>query len=221
MYDNAQPHRSIEDALGKRVAKRTILPRTLQELEIAPRQQWDNIPQGLDSLVKNMENRHKMCISVHGTGALSGLPWKEQKRFSVHMLRDLGFGKTRMEGHIKEEILELLERMSEHVGKPTKLSYLLVPSMSNNIASLVFGKRLKYDDPERQDLDRLLKEISILAGSLTLLAFFPSIKRIVDYFNIGNKGRLVRVSREVTDYCRNQIKKHEETLDPNNIRDFS
>ncbi|GFQ82194.1 hypothetical protein TNCT_580471 [Trichonephila clavata] len=75
--------------------------------------------------------------------------------------------------------------MSDHVGKPTKLSYLLVPSMSNNIASLVFGKRLKYDDSERQNLDRLLKEAGTLAGSLTWLAFFPWIKKIVDYFNNG------------------------------------
>ncbi|GFT94069.1 cytochrome P450 2G1 [Nephila pilipes] len=136
------------------------------------------------------------------------------------MLRDLGFGKTRMEEHIKEEILELIERMFEHVGKPSKLSFLIAPSMSNNIASLVFGKRLKYDDPERQNLDRLLREFGRLAGSLSWLAFFPKIKQIVDYLNIGNKGRLTRVAREIGNYCRNEIKKHEATLDPNNVRDF-
>ncbi|GBN82274.1 hypothetical protein AVEN_55473-1, partial [Araneus ventricosus] len=35
------------------------------------------------------------------TGAFNEMPWKEQRRFSLHMLRDLGFGKTRMEEHIK------------------------------------------------------------------------------------------------------------------------
>ncbi|XP_035217946.1 cytochrome P450 18a1-like [Stegodyphus dumicola] len=35
------------------------------------------------------------------TGAILGMPWKEQRRFSLHMFRDLGFGKTRMEEHIK------------------------------------------------------------------------------------------------------------------------
>ncbi|GFS62402.1 cytochrome P450 18a1, partial [Nephila pilipes] len=154
------------------------------------------------------------------TGAFNGMPWKEQRRFSLHMLRDLGFGKTRMEEHIKEEILELLQRMSENVEKPTKLSYLLAPSMSNNVASLIFGNRLKYDDPQRQRLDKLIREVGQLAGSVSWQIFFPFLRRILSYFNIGNKGKLVRVLHEVKDYCRKEMKKHEETLDPNNIRDF-
>ncbi|GBO23700.1 Cytochrome P450 18a1 [Araneus ventricosus] len=35
------------------------------------------------------------------TGAFNDMPWKEQRRFTLHMLRDLGFGKTRMEQHMK------------------------------------------------------------------------------------------------------------------------
>ncbi|GFV86873.1 cytochrome P450 18a1 [Trichonephila clavipes] len=154
------------------------------------------------------------------TEALSGMPWKEQRRFSIHMLRDLGFGKTKMEEHIKEEILELLQRMSEHVGRPTKFSFLLAPSMSNNIASLVFGNRLKYDDPQRQKLDATIREIGILAGSTAWQMFFPWLRKILSYFNIGSKGKLVKVLKEIKDYCRKEMKKHEETLDPNNIRDF-
>ncbi|GFU79013.1 transposable element Tc1 transposase [Trichonephila clavipes] len=96
MDDNAWPRRSIEvsDALqsenilhmqwpayfpdlnpiehawdtpGRRVAQRTIPLHSVQELKTASREEWDNIPLGLfDSLMKSMENRCKMCISVHG-----------------------------------------------------------------------------------------------------------------------------------------------------------
>ncbi|GFV86880.1 cytochrome P450 18a1 [Trichonephila clavipes] len=154
------------------------------------------------------------------TEAITGMPWKEQRRFSLHMLRDLGFGKTKMEEHVKEEILELLQRMSERVGRPTKFNFLLAPSMSNNIASLLFGHRLKYDDPQRQKLDATLREIGILAGSSAWQMFFPWLRKILSYFNIGSKEKLVKMLNEIKKYCRNELKKHEETFDPDNIRDF-
>ncbi|GFV35610.1 cytochrome P450 2G1 [Trichonephila clavipes] len=154
------------------------------------------------------------------TGAINGMPWKEQRRFSLHNLRDLGFGKTKMEEHIKEEILELLQRMSEYVGKPTEFSSILAPSMSNNIASLVFGSRLKYSDPERQKLDTLVQETGRLARFVSWHMFFPTIRKIMSYFNVGDEGKLNSVLTRVKDYCRKEIRKHEATLDPNSIRDF-
>ncbi|GFR19905.1 cytochrome P450 2A9 [Trichonephila clavata] len=154
------------------------------------------------------------------TEAFTGLPWKEQKRFSIHMFNNLGFGKTRMEEHIKEEILELLEIMSEHVGKPKSLSVFLIPSMSNIIASVLFGKRLKYNDPERQKLDSLLREFAKLAGTLSAQTFFPWLKPLMSYIYSKNYSRIIEVLEEIKDYCRKEIKHHEATLDPNNIRDF-
>ncbi|GFU57746.1 transposable element Tcb2 transposase [Trichonephila clavipes] len=96
MDDNVQPHRSSEvadtlqsenilhmqwpvfspdldpiehfwDALGRRVAQKTIPLCTVQELKTVLREEWHNIPQGLlDSLVKDMENRCKICIRISG-----------------------------------------------------------------------------------------------------------------------------------------------------------
>ncbi|GFU83420.1 transposable element Tc1 transposase [Trichonephila clavipes] len=55
------------DALGRRIAQRTIPHRTVQKLKTALREEWVNMPQGfLDSLMQIMENRWKMCISVRG-----------------------------------------------------------------------------------------------------------------------------------------------------------
>ncbi|GFV86890.1 cytochrome P450 18a1 [Trichonephila clavipes] len=125
-----------------------------------------------------------------------------------------------MEEHIKEEILELLEIMSEYVGKPTSLSVFLIPSMSNIIASVLFGKRLKYNDPERQKLDSLLREFAKLAGTLSSQTFFPWLKPLITYINNKNYSRIVVVLEEIKDYCRKEIKQHEAALDPNNIRDF-
>ncbi|GBM40327.1 Cytochrome P450 2J6, partial [Araneus ventricosus] len=121
---------------------------------------------------------------------MSTAKWNEQRRFSLHMLRDLGFGKTRMEEHIQEEILELLQRISEYCGKPVKHAYLLAPSMSNNIASLLFGKRLKYNNPQRQKLDRIVQNIGRLLGMVSWQLFFPWIREIFKKLNIGSNRQL-------------------------------
>ncbi|XP_054724535.1 cytochrome P450 18a1-like [Uloborus diversus] len=154
------------------------------------------------------------------TGAFLDMPWKEQRRFSLHMLRDLGFGKTKMEEHLKEEIVELLERMDQLEGKPTKMSNILAPSMSNNIASLLFGKRLKHDDPKRIKLDNMLSDVGKLAGATAWQLFFPFLNNIFEKFEIGNTGKLLHALREVRQYVRDELDEHEKTLDHNNIRDF-
>lgn len=96
MDDNARPHRSyavcdtleseditrmtwppyspdlnpIEhawDALGRRVASRTMPPRTVEELSKALIEEWEQMPmQLLNTLVHSMNNRCKVCISVRG-----------------------------------------------------------------------------------------------------------------------------------------------------------
>ncbi|GBN91756.1 Cytochrome P450 1A1, partial [Araneus ventricosus] len=119
-----------------------------------------------------------------------------------------------------EEILELLEIISGEEGKPMSHSSLLTPSMSNNIASLVFGKRMKFDDPERQRLDYLVREIGRLVGFVSWQLFFPWLRVFMNTFNIGSKGQLFKVITEVKDYCKKQIQEHEATFDPKNIRDF-
>ncbi|GBO13016.1 hypothetical protein AVEN_30073-1 [Araneus ventricosus] len=53
---------------------------------------------------------------------MSTAKWNEQRRFSLHMLRDLGFGKTRMEEHIQhhpslKEPIRQLEKYSRPFSK--------------------------------------------------------------------------------------------------------
>ncbi|XP_035227372.1 cytochrome P450 18a1-like [Stegodyphus dumicola] len=154
------------------------------------------------------------------TGAFLDLPWKEQRRFCLHMLRDLGFGKTRMEELLKEEILEFLQCIEDYHGSPVKLAELLTSSTSNNIAALIFGRVLKLSDPKRQKLDNELNEVGRIAGALFWQIFFPWIAAVMTFFNLGDKGKLSRALAEVKKYCREEMEDHEKTLDPNNIRDF-
>ncbi|GBM71201.1 Cytochrome P450 2J2, partial [Araneus ventricosus] len=153
-----------------------------------------------DALMGRPDLPFELSEETIRTGALNDMPWKEQRRFSLHMLRDLGFGKTKMEEHIKEEIIELLQRISECNGEPVKHSYLLAPSMSNNISSLVFGKRLKYDDPERQNLDRIIRGVASLIGATSWQIFFPWIGAFMRKFKLGSNGQLVKFLTEMKEF---------------------
>lgn len=94
-----------------------------------------------------------------GLGTEDGPVWREQKRFALKTLRDLGLGRSQMEEHILHEISHLFVVIDEKVAsgqQPIQVRTVLSPSTSNIMASYVFGKRYDYKHPRRQFLDSLL-----------------------------------------------------------------
>ncbi|XP_054706993.1 cytochrome P450 18a1-like [Uloborus diversus] len=154
------------------------------------------------------------------TEAFNGLPWIHQRRFSLHMLRDLGFGKSRMEDHIIDEIQELLKCIEKEGTGPIAIRTFLAPSMSNNIGSLVFGRRRQFDDPIRKMLDYSIQEGSKAAGQATWQIFFPWLRKILLFLRIGNLDTVAKTQLEFRSYASKEIEEHEATLNPNNIRDY-
>lgn len=154
------------------------------------------------------------------TGALCGEPWKDLRRFSLHMLKDLGLGKSRMEEHIQEEIEELLEHIEQFSGKPFRIRGLLTSSVSNNICALMFGKRYKYDDPIRKMMTNAVDATSAQGEQVSWTVFFPWIQKTMKFLNIGQVGKLNRTSKKLNDYTRKEIEEHEKTLSLDITRDF-
>lgn len=102
----------------------------------------------------------------------------------------------------QEEVEELIERIVEISDTPIRMSDLLASSTSNNIASLMFGTRLKYSDPRRQKLDEIFSAVGLLTGTLSIRLFFPWMEPIIRLFNIGNPKKLDEVSEELREYVR-------------------
>ncbi|XP_055943157.1 cytochrome P450 2J4-like [Argiope bruennichi] len=146
--------------------------------------------------------------------------WQEQRRFVIQSLKDLGLGKTKIEEEMQDEINHFNEVLKSFKGKPIDLIKPLTPSMSNNISTLIFGKRYGYDEPERMSLDENLDEVSKIIGQTAVHIFFPWIKHIPFLLNwLGfEKGyKLFRVSDDI---FRKKVNEHKKTLDKKNIRDF-
>lgn len=138
----------------------------------------------------------------------------------MYQLRNLGFGKTTMEEHIKCEMKELIERIEQSNGQPIQVRSLLASSTSSNISALVFGKRFDYDDPDRIQIDNAIQRAVKKLGSTGILTFFPQLSRVFARLGIFGLKQLKQDFMTVNKYILNKINEHEQTLDENNVRDY-
>ncbi|XP_054724532.1 cytochrome P450 2J6-like [Uloborus diversus] len=150
----------------------------------------------------------------------NGIVWREQKRFALHVLRDLGFGKTRMEVHIKEEIAHLVSELEEFQGKPANVRRYLAPSTSNNISAMVFGRRIDYHDPMRVELDQVITELIRFFRPTSLHAWFPWLKKLLFKLKLFDYDKLESAIERLMVFIDKEIDEHHSTLDANSIRDY-
>jgi cytochrome P450 family 2 subfamily J len=146
--------------------------------------------------------------------------WKEQRRFVVHSMKDLGLGRTQIEGEISDEIRHFLDKLRLHNGAPLDLKEPLSPSMSNNICTLVFGKRYEYEDPDRVFLDHNLHVATNSFSQTSLAGFFPWILNVPVISKLFDMKKGVAAIDKIKAFFNKEVEKHKDTYDPKNIRDF-
>ncbi|XP_062058742.1 cytochrome P450 2D17-like [Lepus europaeus] len=103
-----------------------------------------------------------------------GQAWREQRRFSMSMLRTFGLGKKSLEHRVTEEAACLCAAFADHAGCPFSPSVLLNKAVGNVITSLTFGRRFEYDDPRFLRLLHLTETV-LEADSGTV----PSVLNVV------------------------------------------
>ncbi|XP_022647409.1 cytochrome P450 2J6-like [Varroa jacobsoni] len=151
---------------------------------------------------------------------MNGPFWQEQRRYALQLFKSFAFTEKTLEHHIQLEVSHLLMEIDKHLNTPFEPTILLIPSMSNIISSLTFGKRFEYDDPDRIMLDNLIMEIPRRAGQVTYIHYMPWLKKIALWLKWGscNKLREALIQREA--FCEKRVKEHEETFKDNMFRDY-
>ncbi|CAH1225039.1 CYP2U1 [Branchiostoma lanceolatum] len=144
--------------------------------------------------------------------------YKEHKKFTMGALRDFGVGKRSMEGKILEEAQALSDIIANKDNQPFCISLLLKNATCNVICSLVFGSRYGYDDVKGQELLQRIQQI-FTTKSLHFLPFFFPVARVIPSLKKGSEAHLNN-QRKLTEHIREEIAKHKETFDPNDIGDF-
>ncbi|XP_022258488.1 cytochrome P450 2J6-like [Limulus polyphemus] len=134
--------------------------------------------------------------------SVNGNLWKEQRRFSVHILRNLGYGKTKMEDHIKEEISIILAHLASLDGTVCDVREVLVPSMSNIISAFVFGRRFDYNDPKRKYLDERLNEFVEYIQWFNVKTFFPWMKPFLSILKSGQFRKFEEATKKLLTFIR-------------------
>ncbi|XP_032126084.1 cytochrome P450 2D19 [Sapajus apella] len=140
-----------------------------------------------------------------------GPAWREQRRFSVSTLRNLGLGKKSLEQWVTEEAACLCAAFADHSGRPFQPRGLLDKAVSNVIASLTCRRRFEYDDPRLlRLLDLTMEGLAEESGFLReVLNAIPVLLRIP-----GLAGKALRSQKAFLAQLDELLNEHRMTWDP-------
>ncbi|KAL8615080.1 hypothetical protein ACOMHN_009156 [Nucella lapillus] len=113
-----------------------------------------------------------------GISCTSGPTWKEQRKTGMKILRDMGMGKNVLAEKIQEEVTHYIQAIRDHQGAPANLTQLTQISISNNICSIIWGKRFDYEDPEFISyMQYIARNFKMLSGT-AILNFLPFLSYV-------------------------------------------
>ncbi|XP_050694778.1 cytochrome P450 2L1-like isoform X2 [Eriocheir sinensis] len=124
--------------------------------------------------------------SATGLLGTSGRMWQDQRRFVLHHLHDLGFGKNSYEPMMLEEITELSDRLAKQEGKALEIKHLFNWCALNTLWGMIMGKRYSYDDPKmvevmnalfQPDDFNVLKPLQHIPHMLHVLPYLPTMQK--------------------------------------------
>ncbi|KAL8604729.1 hypothetical protein ACOMHN_017688 [Nucella lapillus] len=149
----------------------------------------------------------------------SGTTWKEQRKTSLGILREMGMGKNVLAEKIQEEVGHFIQAVENLEGKPADLNHLTTVSVSNNICSIVFGKRFEYDDPVfAMYLNNLEENVKKLSGA-AIINFFPFLE-FLPCDPLGVRKILSNVQLIEDKFFQPIIDKHWDTFPQDEATDF-
>ncbi|XP_029136943.2 cytochrome P450 2J4-like isoform X1 [Labrus bergylta] len=145
-------------------------------------------------------------------------PWKQQRRFALHTLRNFGVGKKTLEPSIQQESQYLTEAFANHKGQPMNAQPLIISAVSNIINCLVFGHRYEYTDKKYLSILQDFKEVVFLQGSSSVQIYntFPWLMKWLP----GSHNKILTMFKRIVDFVEIKVKEHRDSLDPSSPRDY-
>ncbi|XP_015790034.1 cytochrome P450 2J6-like [Tetranychus urticae] len=142
---------------------------------------------------------------------MSGEPWRVHRQNTVHLLRDLGLGKSSFDDKIIEEIQQFLPKLEKGPVKNVFKTFL--STATNTISILLLGHGFEDDDdPVKQTL---VDALMITSQSGSQFSFFssglhPKINRLLMKPTelTNEEAKMFESTRALPKYMQNEIDQH-------------
>ena len=158
-----------------------------------------------------------------------GRAWTDQRRFTLRVLRDFGFGKSSMEDTIIDEVDKLCDVLDGSVGQQIDISKKMNISVLNSLWALLTGEKLPLNDPKLlgvvDKINDFLKTSSDPSAAVaSLLPYPPMIKWPIFKPFLKALGidfePLASALNNIADMAAAEIEKHESDVNEYEKKDF-
>ncbi|KAL8615097.1 hypothetical protein ACOMHN_009173 [Nucella lapillus] len=151
-----------------------------------------------------------------GVVSTSGQVWKEQRKASLEILRQMGMGKNVLAEKIQEEIIHYIRAIKEHQGASVDLRELTQMSVSNNIAFILFGRRFQYEDASFAEYVHLVEETTRLFGNSAALNFIPVLKYLPgDFWDVKKaETNVKKMQHYVRQFVDEHVRSYSDAAEP-------
>ncbi|XP_029988169.1 cytochrome P450 2J2-like isoform X1 [Sphaeramia orbicularis] len=153
-----------------------------------------------------------------GIALSNGYLWKKQRKFANTHLRYFGEGQKSLEKYTEVESNFLCEAFKDEQGQPFNPHYIITMAVSNIISSVVFGHRFEYTDASFRKILELDNDAIVLAGS-AVTQLYDAFPGILTYLP-GPHQTVHANYRQITEFLKKEIEKHQEEWNPDDPRDF-
>ncbi|XP_049620347.1 cytochrome P450 2C21-like [Suncus etruscus] len=153
-----------------------------------------------------------------GVAFSNGEIWKQNRRFVLTILRNMGMGKRTIEDRIQEEALCLVEALKKTNASPCDPVFLLGCAPCNVICSIIFQNRYEYNDKKLLTLLEHIQE-NLRISATSWIQLYNAFPLLIHYLPGCHRELFKNVAKQAK-FISERIKEHQESLDLNNPRDF-
>ncbi|KAE9548299.1 hypothetical protein FO519_008488 [Halicephalobus sp. NKZ332] len=142
--------------------------------------------------------------------------WKSQRRFLLHVLRELGVGKSVLEGVVIDYANEMTETLRQLNGEPIDMMKMLTTVVGNIVHKLTFGWTVPLESDYIIDIRNRMQEIiDMTSHPMKFLMQIWDGFRILDPLFNGIIKECLKKNDVIINDIRKEIKKHRDTIDYN------